>query len=136
MNQILIGRGVLNWNKLERISDRYGTVHLLIDGTEAPAEMFIPKGRGTLISVIIDARVIDHIGDFFRGIGPETPRTGDRFTLGKGRAFSQKRDHYTGVGVEPGDGRKSDWLDPKMLYRCHNSLVELIWETEETEHAE
>jgi len=137
-DQILIGRGVLTWNKLERISDRYGTVWLHQDGTEeAPVELHIPKGRGTLVALVIDARESDHIGDLFRHIYPVTPKTGDRLELGTGEAFAEKKGRSPlSIGVKPDDGRKNDWLDPEKLYRCHNSLVELIWETEEQGHAE
>jgi len=135
-DQKLIGRGVLTWCRAERVSDRYGTVRLLQDGTKADVELSLPRGTGTLIAVVIDARQSDHIGDFFRSIFPKTPTNGDRLTLGTGEAFAEKVDGYRSVGLKPADGRTRDWLDPNQLYRCHNSLVELIWETEGTGHAE
>jgi hypothetical protein len=136
MSQTLIGRGVLTWGKLERISDRYGTVRLLQDGTEAAAELKIPSGHGTLVALVVEARASDHIGDLFRGIYPITPTTGDRLELGTGDVFAEKVEGALSIGVKPDDGRKNDWLKPELLYRCHNSLVELWWETEEQGHAE
>ena len=127
-NQMIIGRGVLTWMRYERISDRYGSVYLVEDGSGVEVEMFLPKGKGRLVVLVIDAHQSHHIGDFARGIGPETPVNGDRLVLGEGEAFSEVRGRITVVGVRPDDGRGNDWLDPHALYRCHNSLVELIWE--------
>src|SRR5437762_4941332 len=73
-NQILIGRGVLTWNRGERITDRYGSVWLMQDGTEAQAKMLFPNGRGRLVALILDARQSSHIGDIARGIGPVKPQ--------------------------------------------------------------
>ena len=128
-DQILIGIGVLTWNSFERRSDRYGSVFLLEDGTEAQAEMFFPKGKGRLVALVIEPRKSEHIGDIARGIYPVMPKVGDRLILGEGEAFSEITEGIKRIGVDPGDGRHSDWLDPRALYNCHESLVQLIWET-------
>ncbi len=127
--QILVGVGVLTWMRFERVTDRYGSVYLMEDGTEAPAEMFFPKGKGRLVAIVLDARQSGDIGDIFRGLFPKLPNVGDRLILGEGEAFSEKTEGIKCIGVDPGDGRHSDWLDPRALYNCHESLVQLIWET-------
>ena len=80
---ILVGRGVLTWCRSERISDRYGTVWLTENYSEAPAEIVCPRGRGKLFALVIDARESDHTGDIIRGLYPSKPADGDRFELGE-----------------------------------------------------
>jgi hypothetical protein len=29
--------------------------------------------------------------------------------------------------LEPDDGRRADWLNPKALYRCHEQTVRLLF---------
>ncbi len=38
-----------------------------------------------------------------------------------------QEDDRTYIGLKPGDGRKTDWLDPKKLYRAHAQYVELYF---------
>ncbi|PYJ09803.1 MAG: hypothetical protein DMF06_08665 [Verrucomicrobia bacterium] len=127
-DQILVGIGVLTWMPHERRSDQYGSVFLMEDGTEAQAEMFFPKGKGRLVAHVIEPRKSEHIGDIMRGLYPVMPNVGDRLVLGEGEAFEDNCQGRKSLGVSPGN-RANDWLDPRALYNCHESLVQLIWET-------
>jgi len=127
-DQILIGTGVLTWMHHERISDRYGSVYLNDRATDGAVEMFFPEGKGRLTALVIEPRKSGHIGDIFRGLFPRMPKVGDRLILGEGEAFSEECEGIASVGVDPGDGRHSDWLNPRALYDCHESVVQLIWE--------
>lgn len=131
-NAILIGKGKLTWRPDERRSDRYGTVHLLENGDSTTrhhkfAEMVIPKGRGRLLAQVISPIESTHIGDLFRGLYPRTPKFGQIILLGEGRVFSVTSDGIESVGVMPDDGRAKDWLNPRALYDCHGSAVNLIF---------
>lgn len=100
----LIGQGVLNWNRTERVCDRYGAVHLseTID-SEPPLALnqsFVGN-YGKLIAVVTEARESRHIGDFFRGVFPETPGVDDEIELGEGTLFFEG----TEVGLMPADRR-------------------------------
>jgi len=79
---------------------------------------------GTLIAIVKETRPSGHVGDFFRGLQPSTPKIGERIELGTGTIFYD--DHET-IGLRPDDGRDRDWLDPRKLYRLHDQTVELYF---------
>jgi hypothetical protein len=128
---IELGTGVLSWPRNERVSDRYGTVMLMTDAG-ARAQYINPASppvgqRGSLVAEVVETRQSDHIGDAFRGLHPETPEIGDRIELGSGTFFTEPTDFGAVLmGLSPDDGRTSDWLDPKALYRVHNQTVRLL----------
>ena len=132
----LIGIGELNWPKGERVTDRYGCVSLNKGGGQDSEEeitdikmdvgKFIGK-KGTLTAKVISTRDSYHIGDLFRGLVPSKPEVDDGLTLGIGVLFIGE---YNSVGLEPEDGRESDWLDPEVLYQLHCQTVELYFEEE------
>jgi hypothetical protein len=123
-----LGEGVLNWSRYERIGDRYGAIHLS-DSPDSEAYATwddAPAGTlGTLVAHILQTRQSRHIGDFFRGIGPSVPEPGEEITLGRGTLFTQVDGGVPVIGVEPEDGRETDWMDPRALYRCHEQTVRL-----------
>lgn len=126
---MLIGHGRLDWNKAERITDRYGSIHLSnansIYKFKTPER--ISGKHGSLVAIITETRKSLHIGDLFRGIFPETPNIGDRIVLGVGTVFFEDGC----IGLKPDEPRESDWLDPHMLYRCHSQTIELYFEDED-----
>ena len=131
---MIVATGLLSWPRLERISDRYGSVQI-IDGdgkSVLDVEGLVGK-RGTLVVRILETRQSRHIGDLFRGIGPSMPEVGEEIVLGNGTVFFDDCGYYNSVGLAPDDGRDCDWLDPKMLYRCHEQTVELQF-VEEVAH--
>lgn len=132
---IEIGRGVASWPRAERISDRYGLVGLTAtpDGVGwVPLPADLPLGRrGRLIATVLETRRSPHIGDLFRGIVPSTPSVGDVIVLGTGDLFQCRDSDGECVGLNPSDGRKSDWLDPHALYRIHEQTVLLAFEPAE-----
>lgn len=133
---IVLGEGRLSWPPRERVSDRYGCVMLMRDGeslTDTSGYLMIDRAiarqHGTLVAEVLETRQSTHIGDLFRGFFPQTPAVGERIVLGTGRAFVERAEWGADlVGLEPDDGRTSDWLDPKALYRCHEQTVRLTFE--------
>jgi hypothetical protein len=88
-----------------------------------------PEGaHGTLTAEILETRQSDHVGDMFRGIGPTTPDKGEVLTLGTGALWRGESYGAPTLGLKPDDGRDSDWLDPRALYRCHSQTVRLRFE--------
>ena len=123
---IILGTGTLNWFRHERICDRYGAVHLESERGKYADYADIPVGaKGTIIAHILETRPSGHIGDLFRGIGPSDPEAGETVELGTGTLFTEMEDGIPVIGVEPDDGRDTDWMDPRALYRCHNQTVRL-----------
>lgn len=127
-NKILLGTGVLNWDRGERVSDRYGSVKLYLS-TKSDETLLSYQGevgqKGRLIASVIENRKSNHIGDFFHGFFPEKPEVGELIVLGEGVLFLENN----AVGLKPDDGREIFWLDPKMLYRAHFQTVELYFDS-------
>lgn len=122
----LIGCGRLGWYGSERRDDRYGTVRLFNSYEEDIPISNIDSlsGNGKLIVKINKTRQSNHIGDFFRGFSPTTPKLHEEIILGEGELFFEDG----AVGLKPKDGRETDWLNPKMLYRAHDQEVSLYFE--------
>ncbi len=138
INAVLFGSGALNWDGKERRSDRYGSVALVDTNSEnkliSPGASFKKQiasdyiGRnGALVAKIIETRESTHIGDLFRGFAPSTPSISDHILLGNGKLFIEEYQWATAVGLTPEDGRKTDWLNPEALYKCHEQTVELYF---------
>lgn len=134
LTTVTIGEGRLSWRRGERISDRYGTVLLLAHGDSLSKTVaYIDPDAsmvgtvGSLVAVVLETRESTHIGDLFRGLFPSTPDVGDEIALGTGRLFVDPRDPdgFISIGLDPEDGRDSDWLDPARLYRAHEQTVRL-----------
>ena len=139
--QIHLGEGVLTWEAYERRSDRYGCVYLMGEGGNSLSTEIFPSKiaigtaemcsgkRGQLIAVVKETRRSTHIGDLFRGVAPVTPEVGEIISLGTGLFFVNGITGTPGaaVGLRPEDGRPSDWLDIKALYRAHEQTVELFF---------
>lgn len=142
---VLLGVGRLTWPAGERRSDRYGVVSLLADedvpglpgvppGFGGEVYTYVPlaapTGRGHLVAEVLATRQSHHIGDLFRGIGPETPEVGERIVLtaAPGLAVRHETHGMPGLLVIPEEERASDWLMPRALYRCHDQTVRLLWE--------
>jgi hypothetical protein len=134
-----LGTGVLTWNRDERISDRYGTVYLIDEGHNSnmlePSPSIIKSvdglvgKRGALLARIIESRKSTHIGDLFRGVGPRKRAVGVVLKLGSGELFAEPAiDGGLCVGLKPGDGRETDWLDIRALYDAHEQTVELAFD--------
>ena len=120
----LLGEGILNWDRMERVSDRYGYVHLTTTPMdEERVTLARYAGTGQLFARILATRQSSHIGDFARGIFPQTPAVGEDILLGYGVLDYQD----TKVGLLPEDRRETDWLDPHGLYRCHEQTVALMF---------
>lgn len=126
-----LGIGVLNWDRVERVCDRYGTVtlfasHKAFDERKVSLNTSnVELGtRGYLVALVKETRKSRHIGDIYHNIAPETPEVGQRIVLGEGRIFVEDEN----VGLEPLDSRESHWLDVRALYKVHDQTVELYFE--------
>jgi hypothetical protein len=134
---LALGTGWFTWPRHERVSDRYGTISLFNTchahdrPFDKPFDKPIPLAHddlvvgteGVLLVEIIETMDSTHIGDIMRGLYPSTPNVGDIFVLGPGRVFYDKEGPDVAIGLLPDDDRKSDWLDPGTLYRCHDQRV-------------
>jgi len=135
---ILLGVGILNWPRIERVTDRYGVVTLSPSGHDCVSSVQACRyqaltpgsvaGVGRLVAIVIETRKSGHIGDLFHQIFPRTPKIGQRIILGKGRLFFQVDEAVVfvkAVGLEPLDGRHTQWLKIRALFDCHDQTVEL-----------
>jgi len=121
-----IGIGELGWRPCERITDRYGTIGLY-RGQKPISLEHISSFEGThghLTCRVKGVRPCLHLGDILRGLRPEQPKVGEVFILGEGNLFIEDGKC---IGVEPTDGRETDWLDPHQLYKVHSQIVELFF---------
>jgi hypothetical protein len=122
---VILGEGVLNWQREERICNRYGAVHL---ETRAGSDTFaafrnIPAGQpGVLV-----ARILENGEPGFMAVGRELPlpEPGTVVMLGMGVLFRESPDGIPSVGVEPQDGRRENWMDPDTLAVVHQQVVRL-----------
>lgn len=129
-----LGVGILNWPRGERISDRYGCVTLAedVEGDKYVDLVRLKPGlKGKLEAHVLETRQSWHIGDWARGVFPETPEVGEVILLGEGLLFYDLVDGIVHVGLKPEDERKHDWLNIKKLYRAHEQTVELFFERTE-----
>ena len=130
-----IGTGVLEWDREERISDRYGMV-MLFDRPDPPRKPIrlrrSNEGKdGRLIAIVRETREPSHVGDLFHGIPPSKPALDEIVVLGEGRLFF----FVDAVGLFPDDNRTTLWLDVHALYRVHNQTVTLFFKGSESDAA-
>jgi hypothetical protein len=142
ISAVVLGAGVLNWPREERVGDRYGIVFLgpssggyaIPDGTPVesaktyrPVKKLCEGQRGRLVATVLETRRSGHIGDLFHGISPRTPKVGQEIELGEGTLFFDTREGMSGfgAGLKPDDGRETLWLKIRSLYDCHDQTVEL-----------
>lgn len=122
-----LGTGVLDWEREERISDRYGVVKLFNhpgEGKKPIRLRHLTEAYGGLIAVVREVRDSSHIGDLFHLVFPSKPEVGEQVILGEGTLFFGD----DGVGLMPDDGRETLWLDIHALYRVHNQTVTLFFD--------
>ena len=120
-----LGTGVLDWERGERISDRYGLVELFRGpGSLVELNQVTVRLHGKLIAIVREVREPSHIGDFFHGVKPSIPEVGERVELGIGAIFFEAG----AVGLMPDDHRSTLWLDIRALYRVHRQTVTLYFE--------
>lgn len=135
-------RGIFAWGADERRSDRYGFITVTPENYDlsasSPVSIDDQEGfaalagrRARITAVVVEARRSGHIGDLFRGFHPSTPKVGKQFKLGEG-TLRIKPAAWSGIGLEfglePDDGRQTDWFDPRKLYKLHDQTVEITVE--------
>lgn len=120
-----LGTGMLDWEREERISDRYGLVELFLrPGELVKLNRVTEQLHGKLVAIVREARVSHHIGDLFHDVRPTIPEVGERVELGTGAIFFED----DAVGLVPDDHRGTLWLNIRALYRLHNQTVTLYFE--------
>jgi len=120
-----LGTGVLDWEREERISDRYGLVELFLrPGELVKLDRIAQPLHGRLVAVVREVRRSSHIGDLFHAVKPTIPEIDERIELGTGTIFFED----DAVGLRPDDGRSTLWLNIHVLYRVHNQTVTLYFE--------
>ena len=125
---ILVGVGILNWRRQERIGDRYGSFCLFKDAVSGESIPLVKtEGYGKLVAKVKAVRNSEHIGDLFHGFFPTKPDIGEIIELGEGMIFYDADESGETVGLKPADNRDTLWLNPKMLYRCHSQTVEVYF---------
>jgi hypothetical protein len=87
---------------------------------------------GTLVAHVIHSNATDRDREFGKR-HPELrpPETGERVVLGSGTLFTEKYGEAPVIGVRPGDGRQTEWMDPNSIFRCKDHLVRLEFEMPE-----
>ena len=120
-----LGTGVFDWERGERVSDRYGLVELFqTPGKLVKLNRIDQRLHGKLVAIVREVRRSSHIGDLFHGVKPTVPEIGERIELGIGTIFFEDES----VGVMPDDGRETLWLNIRALYRAHSHIVTLYFE--------
>src|SRR5580704_4337065 len=86
-----LGTGVFDWNREERISDRYGLVKLFDSSSSARKEIKLQRlkqgSHGRLVAVVRETREAAHIGDLFHRVFPTKPEVNEQVVLGEGVLF-------------------------------------------------
>jgi len=128
---LVLGTGQLNWNRRERVTNRYGAVGLYNDAHWQAGEDSTPlRGRGRagefgqLRAIVLEIRDADHVGDLTYGWHVGGAQVGDVIVLGEGILFFED-DLGPKVGVRPRGDSQELWLDGPALYRCHSQTVRL-----------
>lgn len=118
-----------------KASQGKGSIHQAEEDPTAEHATFrdAPIGTiGRLLVRILATRESYHIGDIDRKIKPTTPEVDEVIILGEGELFVEMtacNDSFiNSIGVRPEDGRVTDWMDPRALYRAHDQTVELSFE--------
>ena len=139
MARTLIGTGILDWQRFERQSGRYGAFALFAPKDEDEHVVLAPQpelvgAHGKLVVKVLKTRQSTHLGDWGRGISPATPTVGEEIILGAGALFfedeGEEDDRLLAVGVRPADD-EYPWMDPGRLYRVHQQTVEVYFVQEE-----
>ena len=136
-----IAHGVFGWDAGERQTNRYGGFQLVDRPYEGPvaatpsfdrdsAAEYVGK-RVRVVAKVVEARKSGHAGDKFLKCYPTTPDVGEEIVLGVG-IFGLTTNSYdrsiVKVELEPEDGRRELWIDPRRLYRLHDQTVDLFVE--------
>jgi hypothetical protein len=138
ISNLFLGSGTLTWNSEERVSDRYGSVHLFNYENQEDTTLLLDfplikrlnGSLGNLKASVIGTRQSSHIGDIFRQLQPVTPKINEVIMLGHGHLFYEKQQGILCIGLRPPQAREIDWLNPSALYRCHHQTVELYFQPE------
>lgn len=137
--KVLIAHGALGWFGGERRSDRYGAITVFNENSyeqKIVNDSIIYKDvidtlvgkNGKIVAVVLETRKSTHIGDLFRGFYPKTPKVGQTIKVGEGEFFTEiGHEGRPTFGVKPADGRESDWLIPKNLYKLHEQSVDIFF---------
>jgi len=131
-----IGHGIFTWNGSERRNRRYGAFYAASNNYNQDVEvrpyldieyLKLLIGKRVLIHcVVTESRDSGHAGDAFLGIKPSRPQVGETVILGVGvlQLGDNGADEPT-IILQPSDGRKELWIDPRKLYLLHDQTVDI-----------
>ena len=140
---VILGSGILGSTPFERHTDRYGTVHLTIldsvPGETPPARTVLVPGTTSRIvawdhaPLGVAGTLVAHIiaTTHNRDIWGQLPKPGERIVLGSGTLFTESYAGAPVIGVNPADGRETDWMNCDAIGRCRDQLVRLAFEVPE-----
>jgi hypothetical protein len=142
-----IGYGIFAWCPSERMSGRYGSFFLTPSDYERTVYRAVRLDTGALRGFegrtvriclrVVESRPSGHAGDQFLEVFPgDPPEAESVIELAVGRLLLVDHSHHAvehhptqvGIGITPGDGRSTLWLDPRILYVLHDQTVELLVE--------
>lgn len=140
MTKHVLGTGALNWDRSERVSNRYGFVAFFEtdsrDAYIAPWTLDtvllrrLAGTRGRLVAKVVTSRVSTHIGDLSLGAYPRQRPEGTRLVLGEGllrigSAAGAGGSMRFGVAPEAGE---YPWMNVRALYDAHENVVCVTFE--------
>lgn len=139
MTKHVLGTGPLNWDRGERVSNRYGFVSFQeSDSWDKPIAPWtldtallrqLAGTRGRLVAKIVTSRASTHMGDIVLGAFPRQRPKGTRLVLGEGllRIGRAEGEGSLRFGVEPAGGA-TPWMNVRALYDAHENVVQVTFE--------
>ena len=141
MDKVKLASGIFGWCSTERVTDRYGAIHMMdrpYEGDSKVITYFNTDGINSLVGKrvrlnveIVEGRVSSHVGDHALGIYPPktAPAVGTVVDLGVGKLMTEVGyDESLDIVLCPRDGRKTFWCDPGLFYQLHDQTVNIYAE--------
>ncbi|MEU1761262.1 hypothetical protein [Micromonospora sp. NPDC005652] len=129
--QHTIGRGRVATHSGERHTDRYGLLYLVDDSASSDRPHLVDLDLGEYAGRL-GALYAEVVGPGLDVGGDEKASVGDVVRLGDGELFTESAGRNSGVdvmgvGVQPTNGRETNWMDPMALYRVRHRPVRLFF---------
>lgn len=93
------------------------------DFTSAPIGMF-----GRLIVEVTEIEDSEEEARLGSKIPANVAEVGDELVLGTGELFTEEDEGIVSIGINPADGRETEWLDVANLRSVHRQMVKLFFE--------
>lgn len=139
----ILGSGLLDWRRMERQTNRWGTIHLFVLGNEkrvAHLDRHDIGKQGTLCARLCYIRQTHYTDNVevrnLIGLPVLNLDTQRMYVLGEGILFFEEVNELGdldepgwSVGVEP-SGRENNWLKSDVLLALQGQYVEIFFEEE------